>query len=151
MHLCSRFLPRPSANSLLDNRSHPMTNTSQAPDLEGLHHEIHDMAKHMRIVKFEISNKISPFYFYRHYSSLYHQVQVLFRQYQAPIRCKTTRFLDCQCYYRQYQILSNVMSPSSCDYFAKFRHRQIMRSPDLLSPLSRFEGKLNYSYHHDAV
>ncbi|GFY87276.1 hypothetical protein Acr_05g0009150 [Actinidia rufa] len=42
MHLCSRYLPRPSTSSPLDNRAHPMANTSQAPDLEGFHCEIHD-------------------------------------------------------------------------------------------------------------
>ncbi|GFZ12714.1 hypothetical protein Acr_23g0010990 [Actinidia rufa] len=42
MHLRSHLLPRPSASSPLDNKSHPMANTSQAPDLEGLYHEIHD-------------------------------------------------------------------------------------------------------------
>ncbi|GFY91215.1 hypothetical protein Acr_07g0014110 [Actinidia rufa] len=50
MHLRSRYLPRPSASSPLDNRAHPMANTSQVPDLEGLHREIHDMAEQMRIM-----------------------------------------------------------------------------------------------------
>ncbi|GFY87521.1 hypothetical protein Acr_05g0011600 [Actinidia rufa] len=50
MHLRSRNLPRPSASSPPSNRSHPMANPGQAPDLEGLHREIHDMAKHMRIM-----------------------------------------------------------------------------------------------------
>ncbi|GFS34945.1 hypothetical protein Acr_00g0036910 [Actinidia rufa] len=50
MHLRSRYLPRPSASSPPDNRAHPMANTSQVPDLEGLHHEIHDMAEQMRIM-----------------------------------------------------------------------------------------------------
>ncbi|GFS33871.1 hypothetical protein Acr_00g0031010 [Actinidia rufa] len=50
MHLCSRCLPRPSASSPLDNRACPMANTSQAPDLEGLHREIHGMAEQMRIM-----------------------------------------------------------------------------------------------------
>ncbi|GFZ19866.1 hypothetical protein Acr_28g0005710 [Actinidia rufa] len=36
--------PRPWA------RSHPMANPGQAPDLEGLHREIHDMAEQMRIM-----------------------------------------------------------------------------------------------------
>ncbi|GFS33397.1 hypothetical protein Acr_00g0028180 [Actinidia rufa] len=36
MHLRSRCLPRPSTSSPLDNRAHPMANTSQAPNLEGL-------------------------------------------------------------------------------------------------------------------
>ncbi|GFS42022.1 hypothetical protein Acr_00g0077760 [Actinidia rufa] len=50
MHLCSRYLPKPSANSPPDNRAPPMANTSQAPDLEGLHCEIHGMAEQMRIM-----------------------------------------------------------------------------------------------------
>ncbi|GFZ12046.1 hypothetical protein Acr_23g0004310 [Actinidia rufa] len=37
MHLHNCLLPRLSASSLLDNRAHPKANTSQAPDLEGLH------------------------------------------------------------------------------------------------------------------
>ena len=31
-------------------RAHPMANTSQASDLEGLHREIHGMGKRMRIM-----------------------------------------------------------------------------------------------------
>ncbi|GFZ00821.1 hypothetical protein Acr_14g0004560 [Actinidia rufa] len=50
MHLRSHNLPRPSASSPLGDRSHPMANPSQAPDLEGLHREIHDMAEQMRIM-----------------------------------------------------------------------------------------------------
>ncbi|GFZ10378.1 hypothetical protein Acr_21g0009770 [Actinidia rufa] len=50
MHLRSRNLPRPSASSPPGNRSHPMANPAQAPDLEGLHREIHDMAEQMRIM-----------------------------------------------------------------------------------------------------
>ncbi|GFS37978.1 hypothetical protein Acr_00g0055000 [Actinidia rufa] len=50
MHLRSRYLPRPSANSPPDNRAHPMANPGQIPDLEGLHREIHGMAEHMRIM-----------------------------------------------------------------------------------------------------
>ncbi|GFY92808.1 hypothetical protein Acr_08g0012040 [Actinidia rufa] len=46
----SRNLPRPSASSPPGNRSHPMANPAQAPDLEGLHREIHDMAEQMRIM-----------------------------------------------------------------------------------------------------
>ncbi|GFS35114.1 hypothetical protein Acr_00g0037940 [Actinidia rufa] len=42
INLC-RLLPRPSASSPLDNKAHPMANTSQAPDLEGLHYEIHEL------------------------------------------------------------------------------------------------------------
>ncbi|GFS31414.1 hypothetical protein Acr_00g0017170 [Actinidia rufa] len=50
MHLRSCRLPRPSASIPLDNRAHPMANTSQVPDLEGLHREIHGMAEQMRIM-----------------------------------------------------------------------------------------------------
>ncbi|GFZ03434.1 hypothetical protein Acr_16g0000580 [Actinidia rufa] len=50
MHLRSRNLPRPSASSPPGNRSHPMANPGQVPDLEGLHREIHDMAEQMRIM-----------------------------------------------------------------------------------------------------
>ncbi|GFZ19053.1 hypothetical protein Acr_27g0007920 [Actinidia rufa] len=50
MHLRSRNLPRPSASCPLDNRAPPMANTSQVPDLEGLHHEIHGMAEQMRVM-----------------------------------------------------------------------------------------------------
>ncbi|GFY93431.1 hypothetical protein Acr_08g0018270 [Actinidia rufa] len=50
IHLRSRYLPRPSASSSLDNRAPPMANTSQVPDLEGLHHEIHGMAEQMRVM-----------------------------------------------------------------------------------------------------
>ncbi|GFZ03486.1 hypothetical protein Acr_16g0001100 [Actinidia rufa] len=48
MHLRSRLLPRPNASSPLDNRAHPMANTSKVPDLEGLYCEIHGMAEKMR-------------------------------------------------------------------------------------------------------
>ncbi|GFS40777.1 hypothetical protein Acr_00g0070490 [Actinidia rufa] len=50
MHLHNRYLPKPSASSPPDNRAPPMANTSQAPDLEGLHCEIHGMAEQMRIM-----------------------------------------------------------------------------------------------------
>ncbi|GFY90756.1 hypothetical protein Acr_07g0009530 [Actinidia rufa] len=50
MHLCSHYLPRPSASSPPDNRAPPMANTSQAPDLESLYREIHGMAEQMRIM-----------------------------------------------------------------------------------------------------
>ncbi|GFS34928.1 hypothetical protein Acr_00g0036800 [Actinidia rufa] len=50
MHLHSRYLPRPSASSPPDNRTHPMANPGQVPDLEGFHREIHDMAEQMRII-----------------------------------------------------------------------------------------------------
>ena len=44
MHLCSRMLPRQSDSSPLDNKVPPMVNSNQAPDLEGIHREIHDIA-----------------------------------------------------------------------------------------------------------
>ena len=44
-HLRSRCWPKPSSSSPLDNRARPMANTSQAPDLEGLHREIHGMSR----------------------------------------------------------------------------------------------------------
>ncbi|GFZ15791.1 hypothetical protein Acr_25g0002000 [Actinidia rufa] len=50
MHLRSRYLPRPSASSPPNNRAPPMANTSQAPDLEDLHREIHGMAEQMKIM-----------------------------------------------------------------------------------------------------
>ncbi|GFZ17148.1 hypothetical protein Acr_26g0004180 [Actinidia rufa] len=50
MHLRSHLLPRPSASSPLDYGAHPMVNTNQTPNLEGLHREIHDMAEQMRIM-----------------------------------------------------------------------------------------------------
>ncbi|GFY90260.1 hypothetical protein Acr_07g0004570 [Actinidia rufa] len=50
MHLRNRNLPKPSASSPPGNRSRPMANPVQAPDLEGLHREIHDMAEQMRIM-----------------------------------------------------------------------------------------------------
>ncbi|GFZ05183.1 hypothetical protein Acr_17g0007550 [Actinidia rufa] len=50
MHLRNRLLPRLSTSSLLDNRVHPMANTSQAPDLVGLHREIHGMTEQMRVM-----------------------------------------------------------------------------------------------------
>ncbi|GFY85672.1 hypothetical protein Acr_04g0004100 [Actinidia rufa] len=50
MHLRSRCLPRLRYNSPLDNRTHPLANTSQVLDLEGLHREIHGMAEQMRLM-----------------------------------------------------------------------------------------------------
>ncbi|GFY92796.1 hypothetical protein Acr_08g0011920 [Actinidia rufa] len=49
MHLRNLLLPRPSVSSPLDDKAHPIANTSQALDLEGLHRGIHDMVEHMRI------------------------------------------------------------------------------------------------------
>ncbi|GFY80843.1 hypothetical protein Acr_01g0006520 [Actinidia rufa] len=43
-------LPKPSASSPLDNIARPMANTSQAPSLEGLHHEIHSMLLFLKII-----------------------------------------------------------------------------------------------------
>ena len=50
MHLRSRLLSRPSINSSLDNRAHPMANTSQAPDLEGIHREMYGIVEQIRIM-----------------------------------------------------------------------------------------------------
>ncbi|GFY86473.1 hypothetical protein Acr_05g0001120 [Actinidia rufa] len=50
MHLRNGLLPRSSANNPLDNRAHSMANTSQAPDIEGLHREMHDIAEQIRIM-----------------------------------------------------------------------------------------------------
>ncbi|GFY97567.1 hypothetical protein Acr_12g0001080 [Actinidia rufa] len=50
IHLHSHLIPRPSASSHLDYQAHPMANTSQAPDLEGLHCEMHDIAEQIRIM-----------------------------------------------------------------------------------------------------
>ncbi|GFZ05488.1 hypothetical protein Acr_17g0010600 [Actinidia rufa] len=45
MHLRSHLLPRQSINSSLDNRAHLMANAGQASDLEGIHREMHGIAK----------------------------------------------------------------------------------------------------------
>ena len=50
MHLRNRLLPRQSTSSPLDNRADPMANTSQAPDLEGIHSEKYGIAEHIRIM-----------------------------------------------------------------------------------------------------
>ncbi|GFS43540.1 hypothetical protein Acr_00g0085640 [Actinidia rufa] len=50
MHLRSRLFPRPSASRPLDNRAYPMANTSQAPDLEGLHREMHGIVEQIKIM-----------------------------------------------------------------------------------------------------
>ncbi|GFY87967.1 hypothetical protein Acr_05g0016060 [Actinidia rufa] len=50
MHLRNRLLSRLSTSSPLDNKALPMANINQAPDLEGLHCEIHGMAEQMRIM-----------------------------------------------------------------------------------------------------
>ncbi|GFY87157.1 hypothetical protein Acr_05g0007960 [Actinidia rufa] len=47
---CCRNLSRPSASSPPGNKSHPMANSSQDPDLEGLRREVHVMAEQMRIM-----------------------------------------------------------------------------------------------------
>ncbi|GFY94070.1 hypothetical protein Acr_09g0005160 [Actinidia rufa] len=49
MHLHSYLLYRPSTSSPLENRARPMANTSQVPDLEGLHREMHGIAEQIRI------------------------------------------------------------------------------------------------------
>ena len=50
MHLCSRLLPRPSVIGPLGNIVHSMANTSQAPDLDDLHREMHSIAEEIRIM-----------------------------------------------------------------------------------------------------
>ncbi|GFS41537.1 hypothetical protein Acr_00g0074980 [Actinidia rufa] len=50
MHLRNCYLPRPSASNPLDNKAHPMANTSQALGLKGLHRDIHSMAEQMRVM-----------------------------------------------------------------------------------------------------
>ncbi|GFZ06564.1 hypothetical protein Acr_18g0007340 [Actinidia rufa] len=51
MHLRSHLLSRPSTNNPLDNIAHPMANTSQAPDLEGIiHHEMHGIVEQIKIM-----------------------------------------------------------------------------------------------------
>ena len=50
MHLRNCLIPKPSVNSPLDYKAHPMANTSQVLDLEGLHREIHSMAEHLEIM-----------------------------------------------------------------------------------------------------
>ena len=50
MHLRNRLLSRLSTSSPLDNRTHPMPNTNQDPDLEGLHREMHEIAQQIRIM-----------------------------------------------------------------------------------------------------
>ncbi|GFY90845.1 hypothetical protein Acr_07g0010420 [Actinidia rufa] len=50
MHLRSRLLSRPSISSSLDNRVHPMANTSQPPDLEGIHLEMYGIVEQIRIM-----------------------------------------------------------------------------------------------------
>ncbi|GFY92975.1 hypothetical protein Acr_08g0013710 [Actinidia rufa] len=46
----SRLLPRQSTRSPLDNITHQMVNASQAPDLKGIHREIHGIAEQIRIM-----------------------------------------------------------------------------------------------------
>ncbi|PSS08046.1 Chromosome-anchoring protein like [Actinidia chinensis var. chinensis] len=50
MPLCSCLLSRPSASSPLENRAHPVANTSQAPNLEGIHREMHGITEKIRIM-----------------------------------------------------------------------------------------------------
>ena len=50
MHLRNRLLPRPSISSPVGNQVHTMAGSNQAPDLEGLHREMHDIAKQNRIM-----------------------------------------------------------------------------------------------------
>ncbi|GFY99379.1 hypothetical protein Acr_13g0007800 [Actinidia rufa] len=75
MHLRSRNLPKPSASSPPGNRSHPMATPGQAPNLEGLHREIHDMAEQMRIMNenngrlMQLLAAVNP-HFQQHHPSL---------------------------------------------------------------------------------
>ena len=50
MHLRNRLLPKPSTSNPLDSRAHPMANTNQALDLEGIHHEMHGITEQIRIM-----------------------------------------------------------------------------------------------------
>ena len=50
MHLRSHLLPRQSASSPLDNITSHMAGASQALNLEGIYHEMHDIAEHIRIM-----------------------------------------------------------------------------------------------------
>ncbi|GFZ06644.1 hypothetical protein Acr_18g0008140 [Actinidia rufa] len=50
LHLRSCLLPRHSTSSPLDNRAHPMANTGQAPNLEGIHREMHGIIEQIRIM-----------------------------------------------------------------------------------------------------
>ncbi|GFZ12712.1 hypothetical protein Acr_23g0010970 [Actinidia rufa] len=50
MHLHSCLLPRQSTSSPLDNRTRPMANTSQASDLDGIHHDMHGIVEQIRIM-----------------------------------------------------------------------------------------------------
>ena len=57
MRLRSCLLSRPSTSSPLDNRAHPMTDTNQAPYLEGLYREMHVIAEQIRMLN-EINARI---------------------------------------------------------------------------------------------
>ena len=50
MHLRNHLLSRPSTSNHLDNIAHPMVDTNQAPDLEGLHCEMHVVAEQIRVM-----------------------------------------------------------------------------------------------------
>ncbi|GFZ21574.1 hypothetical protein Acr_29g0007360 [Actinidia rufa] len=50
MHLRSRLLPRQSTSSPFGNRAGPMTNTGHAPNLKGIHREMHGIAEQIRIM-----------------------------------------------------------------------------------------------------
>ncbi|GFZ03277.1 hypothetical protein Acr_15g0018850 [Actinidia rufa] len=50
MHLHIRLLPRQSTSSPVDNRDHTMAGHNQAPDLEGLHCEMHGIVEQIRIM-----------------------------------------------------------------------------------------------------
>ena len=57
MNMRSRLLPRLSTSNPLDNRAHSIANINQAPDLEGLHHEMHIIAEQKRIMN---ENNVRP-------------------------------------------------------------------------------------------
>ena len=50
MHLRNHLLPKINASSPLENLTHSMVNTSQAHDLDGLHHEMYDIAEQIKII-----------------------------------------------------------------------------------------------------
>lgn len=50
MHLRSRLLSRQNISSPLDNRTPSMASVGQAPDLEGIHREMHEIAEQIRIM-----------------------------------------------------------------------------------------------------
>ena len=57
MHLRSHLLSIPSTSSPIDNRAHPLANTSQASDLEGIHREMHGIVEQISVMN-EISTRL---------------------------------------------------------------------------------------------